>query len=101
MGFVGWDEHMSDAANKESAMHRRAPMIASIAVAAFGILAMLLVDHGPWNRPHLKTAMVNYGNTATAAKAVGATVTPTQPKPAIEPEAPGPKRAQPVDEVPP
>jgi hypothetical protein len=93
---------MSDAANKESTMqYRHAPMIASIAVAAFGISAILLVDHGPWNRPHLKTAMVNYGNTASAAKAVGATVTPTQPKPAIEPETPGPKRAQPVDEVPP
>jgi hypothetical protein len=80
---------------------RRVPMVASIAVAVFGVLAMLLVDHGPWNRPHLKTAMVNYGNTASAAKAVGATVTPTEPKSPIEPEAPGPKRAQPVDEVPP
>ena len=96
------DEQMSNAANKVSTLqHRRGPMIASIAVAVFGVLAMLLVDSGPWSRPHLKTAMVNYGNTATAAKAVGATVTPTQPKPPIEPEAPGPKRAQPVDEVPP
>src|ERR1700760_1824619 len=93
-------EQRSNAPNKVSPMQpRRGPMIASIAVAVFGVLAMLLVDHGPWSRPHLKTAMVNYGNTATAAKAVGATVTPTQPKPPIEPEAPGPKRAQPVDEV--
>jgi hypothetical protein len=78
---------------------RRVPIMASIGVAIFGILAMLLVDHGPWNKPHLKTAMVNYGNTDAAAKAVGASVTPTTPKRPLEPEAPGPKRAQPVDEV--
>ena len=94
------DERMSNA-KESTARHRRAPMIASIAVAIFGVVAMLLVDHGPWNRPHLKTAMVNYGNTDAAAKAVGATVTPTVPKRPLEPEAPGPKRAQPVDEVPP
>jgi hypothetical protein len=94
------EEQMSDV--KESTTERRrAPMLASIGVAIFGVLALLLVDHGPWNTPHLKTAMVNYGNTAASAKAVGATVTPTEPKRPIEPEAPGPKRAQPVDELPP
>ena len=76
-------------------------MIASIAVAVFGVLAMLLVDHGPWNMPHLKTAMVNYGNTAAAAKAVGAIVTPTEPKSPLEPQEQGRRRAQPVDGVPP
>jgi hypothetical protein len=94
------DEPMSSA-KESTTQRRRAPMMASIAVAVLGVLAMLMVDHGPWNRPHLKTSMVNYGSTAAAAKAVGATVTPTEPKAAIEPEAPGPKRAQPVDEVPP
>ncbi|SDT61528.1 SLC19 family protein [Bradyrhizobium canariense] len=79
---------------------RRSPIIASMAVAVFGVLAMLLVDHGPWNKPHLQTAEVNYGTTSAAAKAVGATVTPTAPKAAIEPVAPGPKPAQPVDQVP-
>jgi ferric-dicitrate binding protein FerR (iron transport regulator) len=75
------DEKMSDAkesVTKESTtQRRRAPMIVSIAVAVVGVLAMLLVDHGPWNVPHLKTAMVNYGTTRAAAKAIGATVTPT------------------------
>ncbi len=93
---------MSQAPHKGSAtQQRRMPMIASIVIAALGVLAMLVVDHGPWNRPHLRTAMVNYGNTAAAAKAAGATVTPTQPKRPLEPESPGPKRAQPVDQVPP
>ena len=75
------------------------PLAVAIAVAAFGILAMLLVDHGPWNKPHLRTALVNYGTTTAAAQAAGAKVTPTTPKAPIEPEAPGPKRAQPANDV--
>jgi hypothetical protein len=94
------DERVSSA-KESTAQHRRVPMIASVGVAVFGVLAMLLVDHGPWNRPHLRTAMVNYGNTHAAASAVGANVTPTMPKRPLEPKAAGPKRAQPVDEVPP
>jgi phosphotransferase system glucose/maltose/N-acetylglucosamine-specific IIC component len=92
------DEQMSDA--KESMAHRRrVPIMVSIIVAVFGVLAMLVVDHGPWSIPHLKTAMVNYGNTHAAAKAAGAIITPTVPRSPIEPEAAGPKRAQPVDKV--
>ncbi|MGH6766319.1 MAG: hypothetical protein ACREC2_11950 [Bradyrhizobium sp.] len=77
----------------------RSPVVVALVVAAFGIVGMLLVDHGPWNRPHLETAQVNYGTTSAAAKAVGATVTPT--KPAIEPDAPGPKPVAPPNPVPP
>jgi hypothetical protein len=76
------------------------PLAAAMAVAAFGMVAMLLVDHGPWNKPHLRTALVNYGTTSAAARAAGARVTPTSPKPAIEPVAPGPKPAQPANDVP-
>jgi hypothetical protein len=76
------------------------PLAVAMAVAVFGIVAMLLVDHGPWNKPHLRTALVNYGTTTAAAQAVGARVTPTTPKPAIEPEAPGPKPVQPTNDVP-
>jgi hypothetical protein len=75
------------------------PLAVAMAVAVFGILAMLLVDHGPWNKPHLRTALVNYGTTSAAARAAGAKVTPTAPKPAIEPDAPGPKPAQPANDV--
>jgi len=55
----------------------RSPFGVALVVAVFGIAGMLLVDHGPWNRPHQQTALVNYGTTSAAAKAVGATVTPT------------------------
>lgn len=77
------------------------PLAVALAVAVFGVAAMLLIDHGPWNKPHLRTAMINYGTTAAAAKAAGARVTPTVRKPVIEPEAPGPKPTQPANDVPP
>lgn len=77
----------------------RSPLVIAMAVAAFGVLGILLVDHGPWNKPHLRSAEVHYPSTKAAANAVGATVTPTTPKPAIEPVAPGPKPAQPANPV--
>jgi hypothetical protein len=75
----------------------RSPVVWALAVAIFGILAMLIVDHGPWNRPRVQTAeMVNHPTTGAAAKAAGATVTPTAPRPQLEPITPGPKPAQPA-----
>ncbi len=65
-------------------------------VAIFGVLGMLVVDHGPWSRPHVQSAGVDYTTTAAAARAVGATVTPTAPRPELEPDAPGPNPAQPA-----
>ena len=71
---------------------RRGPLMITMAVAVFGVLAMLMVDHGPWGRPQLQTAEVaTYRTTGEAARAAGASVTPTPPKTAIEPDAPGPK----------
>ena len=70
------------------------PVVIAVAAAVLGILAMLIVDHGPWSRPHIQTAeMANYTTTGAAAQAAGATVTPTEPKPQIEPVALGPKPA--------
>jgi hypothetical protein len=69
----------------------------ALAIAVFGVLAMLIVDHGPWSRPNVQTAEVaNYRTTGAAARAAGAAVVPTAPKPPLEPEAPGPKPAQPA-----
>ncbi len=76
----------------------RAPVIAALAVAIFGVLAMLLVDHGPWSRPNVQAAEVaQYKTTGEAAHAVGAQVVQTAPKPEIEPQPPGPKPAQPAN----
>jgi hypothetical protein len=71
---------------------RRGPLMVATAVAVFGLLAMLIVDYGPWSRPQVQTAEVaTYKTTGEAARAVGATVTPTTPKAVIEPDPPGPK----------
>jgi hypothetical protein len=76
------------------------PVMFALAVAIFGVLAMLIVDHGPWSRPTVQAADVaNYKTTGAAAHAAGAQVVPTEPKAAIEPAAPGPKPAQPADPV--
>ena len=74
------------------------PVLVALAVAIFGVLGILIVDHGPWNKPKVQTdGIVNYTTTAAAASAVGATVAPTAPKLEIEPVAPGPKPAQPAN----
>ena len=74
------------------------PVAIAAAVALIGLaLLLLLVDHGPWTRPVVKApAAIPHSDTAAAAQAAGATVTPADPKPAIEPVAPGPKPVQPA-----
>ena len=77
------------------------PVHVALAIAILGILAMLLVDHGPWARPHLQTAEVaNYHTTGEAARAVGAQVAPTSPKSAVEPEPQVPKQIDPPNPKP-
>ena len=74
------------------------PVVIALAVASFGVLGMLLVDHGPWNKPNVQTAEVhNYTTTGEAARVAGAAVTPTEPKAQLEPVPPGPKPAQPAN----
>ena len=92
---------------KDSERTARSPVVIAAAVAFFGVLGMLIVDHGPWSRPKVQTAEVaHYKATGDAARAVGATVAPTAyrcfasrmyPEPAIDPVAPGPKLAQPAN----
>jgi hypothetical protein len=74
------------------------PMMIALAIAIFGVLTMLIVDFGPWSHPQVQPADVaNYRTTGEAARAAGAAVAPTEPKPAIEPVAPGPKPIQPAN----
>jgi hypothetical protein len=76
----------------------RGPLVVAIAVAVFGVLAMLVVDHGPWNRAKVQAAEIaTYKTTGAAARAAGAMVTPTAPKSGLEPDMPGPKPAQPAN----
>jgi hypothetical protein len=72
------------------------PVYVALAIAIFGVTAMLLVDHGPWARPHVQTADVaNYHTTGEAARSVVADVAPTPPTSAIEPEPPVPRQIDP------
>jgi hypothetical protein len=74
------------------------PLLVVIVIAVLGVLGMLIVDHGSWNKPKLQTAaMAHYSTTGEAARAVGAIVVPTERKPQVEPEAPGPKPVYPAN----
>ena len=74
------------------------PLLIAIALALLGVLGMLIVDHGSWNKPKVQTAaMAHYGTTGEAARAVGAIVVPTEPKSRLEPDAPGPQPVHPVN----
>jgi len=88
----------ANAINRGSDRHGGTPLVVAAVVAASSILGMLIVDHGPWNKPKVQTAVVaNYTTTGEAARAVGATVTQTDPESALEPAPPGPKPAQPAN----
>jgi hypothetical protein len=78
------------------------PLVAAIVIAVLGVLGMLIVDHGPWNKPKVQTAeMANYATTGDAARAAGAAVTRSEPKSQLEPAAPGPKPVHPANPTPP
>jgi hypothetical protein len=78
--------------------HGGAPLLVALAVALFGVLGMLVADYGPWNKPKVKSAeMAMYTTTGEAARAAGATVTPTEPKPPLEPDPPGPQPVRPAN----
>jgi hypothetical protein len=85
---------MTDNHSKRTSVH---PVVVALAIAIFGMLAMLMVDHGPWSHPNVQTAEVaNHTTTGEAARAAAAVVVPTEPRPALEPEPPGPKPVQPA-----
>ncbi|WP_291603404.1 hypothetical protein [Bradyrhizobium sp.] len=78
----------------------RHPGIIALAVAVFGIGAIVVVDYGPWSRAKIQTAeLAMYRTTGEAARAAGAAVTPTTPKSPIEPEQAGPNISRRVNPV--
>ena len=86
----------------DQAKHRGVrPVSVALGVAIFGMLAMLVVDHGPWARPHAQDSRIaTYQTTGESAHAVGANVAPTPPKSRLEPDPLGPKRADPPNPEP-
>jgi hypothetical protein len=82
----------------EAHSKHKGPALIALAIAIFGVLAMLIVDHGPWSRPRVETAEVaDHMTTGQAARSAGAAVQRTAPRPALEPQVPGPKPAQPAN----
>lgn len=78
----------------------RHPGVIALIVAGVTIAAMLIVDHGPWNRAKTQPAHVAmYATTGEAARAAGAKVLPTTPKSPIEPTRPGPRTSPVVNPV--
>jgi len=74
------------------------PLAIAIVIALAGVFGLLIVDHGPWNKPRIHTAaMAHYSTTGEAARAVGAVVAPTEPQPQLEPDPPGPKPVHPAN----
>src|SRR5258707_9269038 len=74
------------------------PLVAAIVIAVLGVFGMLIVDHGPWNKPKVQTAaMADYTTTGDAARAAGAAVMPPEAKPQLEPAAPRPRPVQPAN----
>lgn len=77
------------------------PVLVALAVAVLGMLAMLVVDHGPWSGRHVQTAeMAKHQTTGEAASAAGAGVQPTEPRRGVEPEPQVPKQVEPANSVP-
>jgi hypothetical protein len=94
----------TDLAEDRSSRRGGAPLKVAIAVAALGVLGILIVlivDHGLWNKPKVQPAfMASYSSTGEAARAAGAKVTPTEPRLQVEPEPPMPKPIHPVNPAP-
>ena len=94
----------TDLAEDRSSRRGGAPLKVAIAVAALGVLGILIVlivDHGPWNKSKVQPAfMASYSSTGEAARAAGAEVMPTEPRLQVEPEPPMPKPIHPVNPAP-
>ena len=77
------------------------PLVVAIAVAVIGMLSILIVGYGPWNKPKVQPAVIaHHSTTGEAARAAGAKVMPTEPKLQVEPEPPVPKPVHPVNPAP-
>jgi hypothetical protein len=77
------------------------PLAVAIAVAVIGMLSILMVDYGPWNKPKVQPAVIaHHSTTGEAARAAGAKVMPTEPRLQVEPDPSGPKPVHPADPTP-
>ena len=77
------------------------PLVVAIAVAVIGMLSILIVGYGPWNKPKVQPVfLASYSSTGEAVRAASAKVMPTEPKLHVEPEPAMPKPVHPVNPAP-
>ena len=89
---------VTDLAEDQLSRHGGGPLKVAIVVAVLGVAGMLVVDHGPWNKPKVQHPVIaNYSTTGEAARAAGADVIPTEPKLQVEPNPPVAKPVHPVN----
>ena len=79
-------------------INRAGLALISLAIALACIVALTLQVRDRWNSPEVKTAaQAQHSTTGQAARQAGARISQSEPKPAVEPDPPGPKPAQPAN----
>ena len=78
-------------------INRKGLALISLATALVCAIVLFTQVRDRWNSPEVKTAAeAQHTTTGQAARAAGARLSQTEPKPAVEPDPPGPKPAQPA-----
>ena len=78
-------------------INRKGLALISLAIALICAAVLVMQVRDRWNSPEVKTAIeAEQTTTGQAARQAGATITQSEPKPAVDPEPSGPKPAQPA-----
>src|ERR1700759_1094251 len=78
-------------------INRKGLALTSLAIALVCGIVLFTQVRDRWNSPEVKTAAeAQYTTSGQAARAAGARISQTEPKPAVEPDPAGPKPAQPA-----
>ena len=79
-------------------INRKGLALTSLAIALACAVVLFMQVRDRWNSPEVKTAAeAQYTTTGQAARQAGARISQSEPKPAVEPDPPGPKPAQPAN----
>jgi hypothetical protein len=79
-------------------INRKGLALISLAIALVCAVVLTLQVRDRWNSPEVKTAAeAQTTTTGQAARAAGARISQSEPKPAVEPDPVGPKPAQPAN----
>jgi hypothetical protein len=91
------------ATRRDDLMHERPHInrfgfaLLSLAVAFICVTVLIMQVRDRWHSPAVKTAAeARQTTTGQAARAAGARISQSEPKPAVEPDPAGPKPAQPA-----